>query len=254
MKRPSLLALLEADATLPLAEYLLELHSRETQRVTAMWVFEHEHWSLAPGAVVVGTDEVGRGPLAGPLGAAAVAFREPCHIPGLNDSKKLSPRERELIAVEVRRKAMAWSLGCVSVDAISDGNLHYLSLGAMQQAITGLKLEPTMVLVDGCHRMPGVPWSQQPIVKGDSLSASIAAASIIAKVARDEMMDHLHRQYPHYGWASNRGYGTAEHLEALTRLGPTPAHRRNFRPVRESLEGHPGKEPSGGAGSLLENP
>ena len=240
--RASLLALLEAwspEGGQPAAlldAHLHDLHKRELARVTGMWVYESEHWREEPESWVVGTDEVGRGPLAGPLVAAAVAFRGPCHIPGLNDSKKLSARERELIAVQVQAKASAWAIGCISVDAISAGNLHFLSLGAMRQAIAGLNVEPRIVFVDGRHKVPEAPWAQRAVIKGDSLCASIAAASIIAKVARDAMMDQLHLQHPEYGWCSNRGYGTADHMEALERLGPTQAHRRNFKPVREALE------------------
>jgi ribonuclease HII len=238
LPRGTLLNLLQNERGRPLSTSLRALARKEVGRVRKLWVHEREHWERLPGTLVVGTDEVGRGPLAGPLVAAAVAFREPCHIHGLNDSKKLGPRERELIADQVRRKALVCAIGIITVDEISKGNLHFLSLGAMLQAIRGLQLdsEPAMVFIDGCHRIPNCSWAQRAVIKGDSLCASIAAASIVAKVARDAIMDELHERHPGYGWSRNRGYSTPDHMEALSRLGPTAAHRRNFRPVREALE------------------
>jgi ribonuclease HII len=205
----------------------------ERKRLDNLWKHEQEAF---PGWVV-GTDEVGRGPMAGPLVAAAAAAQEAVFVPGLNDSKKLTGPERELLVQLIARSGIRVEVEIVSVDAISQGNLHHLSLGAMQAALRRLKVEPRLVLVDGKYPLAWPDLPQKPLIGGDHQSALIAAASIVAKVTRDKIMGQLAEQFPGYGWEQNVGYCTAEHRQALLSLGPTPHHRRNFAPVRACLPG-----------------
>ena len=204
---------------------------RERARVDRLWQHEQEAF---PGWVV-GTDEVGRGPMAGPMVAAAATAREAVFVPGLNDSKKLSSAERELLVELISRSGIRVELEIVSVDAISEGNLHHLSLGAMERALRRLQVKPGLVLVDGKYPLPKKGLHQRPLVGGDRQSALIAAASIVAKVTRDKIMRELAQAHPGYGWEQNVGYCTQDHQEALLRLGPTPHHRRNYRPVAALL-------------------
>ena len=207
--------------------------TKERNRLERLWQNEQEAF---PGWVV-GTDEVGRGPMAGPMVAAAAAAQEMVFVPGLNDSKKLTGEERELVMELILRSPIRVELEIVSVEAISQGNLHHLSLGAMQAALKRLKLKekPRLVLVDGKYPLPEAKLSQRPLIGGDRHSALIAAASIVAKVTRDRIMRDLAAQHPGYGWEQNVGYCTEEHREALVRLGPTLHHRRNYAPVRALL-------------------
>lgn len=205
--------------------------AKERTRLDQLW--EHEHGGF-PGWVV-GTDEVGRGPMAGPLVAAAATAQGPVFIPGLNDSKKLSPDEREVLVELIRASNIRVEVEVVSVDVISEGNLHHLSLGAMQAALKRLKVKPKLVLVDGKYPLPDKKLKQRAIIGGDRNSALIAAASIVAKVTRDRIMKDLARQFPGYGWEQNVGYCTCDHQEALRRLGPTPHHRRNYAPVKAQM-------------------
>lgn len=202
--------------------------AQERRRLDNLW--EHEQGGF-PGWVV-GTDEVGRGPMAGPLVAAAATAEGPVFIPGLNDSKKLSPEEREVLVELIRASNIRVEVEVVSVDVISEGNLHHLSLGAMQAALKRLKIKPRLVLVDGKYPLPDKKLRQRALIGGDRNSALIAAASIVAKVTRDRIMKDLARQFPGYGWEQNVGYCTGDHREALRRLGPTPHHRRNYAPVK----------------------
>lgn len=183
---------------------------------------------------VAGVDEAGRGPLAGPVAAAAVILPDECALPGLNDSKKLTPQKRELLAAQIKEQAVAWSVALADVEEIYRHNIHQASQIAMCRAVTQLKLKPAGVLVDG-FRIGRLSIPQKPIIGGDALSASIAAASILAKVERDCLMEEYHEMYPVYGFQRHKGYGTAEHLQALTRWGPCPIHRTGFRPVLEIL-------------------
>ena len=181
--------------------------------------------------VIAGVDEVGRGALAGPVVAAAVIldFRD---IPeGINDSKKLSSRQRERLAEEIQTRALAFALGAVDNTEIDRINILKASLQAMGAAVKLLQPQPAYVLIDGNQTIPHLLCPQRSIVKGDSLSASIAAASIIAKVARDQMMKDYDRDFPGYGFASHVGYGTRHHQAAITRLGPSPIHRLSFHGV-----------------------
>lgn len=187
-------------------------------------------------ALHAGVDEVGRGPLAGPVVAAAVVL-DPAHpIAGLADSKKLSEKRREQLAEEIREQALAWSLGRAEVEEIDAINILQASLLAMQRAVAGLQVAPELVLVDG-NRCPELAYPSQAVVKGDSLVPAISAASIIAKVSRDREMCELDSEFPGYGLASHKGYPSKKHLEALSDLGVTPVHRRSYAPVRRLLDG-----------------
>lgn len=185
---------------------------------------------------LAGVDEVGRGPLAGPVVAAAVILDPARPVEGLRDSKKLTERRREILAEEIRCKALAWSLGRAEVHEIDDINILQASLLAMQRAVAGLSLAPELVLVDG-NRCPALDYPSQAVVKGDSLVPAISAASIIAKVSRDREMVELDAEYPGYGLARHKGYPSKLHLEALRTLGVTPIHRHSYAPVRRLLDG-----------------
>lgn len=182
---------------------------------------------------VAGIDEVGRGPLAGPVYAAAVILN-PRKLPkGLDDSKAMSEAKREKAFDEIMRVAFAVGIGSASVAEIDDINILQATMLAMQRAVDQLNVKPVKVLVDG-NRVPSLPFPAQAIVKGDSKVLSIAAASIIAKVTRDRVMCDLDVAFPGYHWAQNKGYGTADHLEALSTFGPTVHHRVSFAPVAQS--------------------
>ncbi len=186
---------------------------------------------MAAGAhCVAGVDEVGVGPLAGPVVAAAVILPERPRLPGLDDSKRLSRAARERLAREIHAQALAIAVAEVSVEEIDRHNIYQASLLAMQQAVAALDPQPDHVLVDA-RTIPGISSKQTAIVGGDGLDASIAAASIVAKVHRDAIMARLDGEYPGYGFGRHMGYGTREHLRALRRLGATPVHRRSFAPV-----------------------
>ncbi len=186
-------------------------------------------WDL-PG-LVAGVDEAGRGPLAGPVVAAAVILDELAPVKGLADSKVLSPRRRELLFDQIRARALCCSIASASVEEIDRLNILQATLLAMRRAVEGLRLLPHRVVVDG-NRAPVLPMTVAAIVKGDAKVAAISAASILAKVQRDRWCADLHEQFPHYGFANHKGYPTAEHLAALQRHGPCSAHRRSFAPVR----------------------
>lgn len=183
---------------------------------------------------VAGVDEAGRGPLAGPVVAAAVILPDGISLTDLNDSKKLTAAKREILEEQIKKTALAWSVGVSSVAEIFKENIHRAGLKAMLRAVLGLELKPVHVLVDG-FKIDLLECPQTPIIEGDGLSASIAAASIIAKVTRDRMMDSYHELYPQYGFNRHKGYGTPEHLAALARFGPCPIHRAGYRPVQECL-------------------
>ncbi len=186
-------------------------------------------WDL-PG-LVAGVDEAGRGPLAGPVVAAAVILDELAPVTGLADSKVLSPRRRELLFDQIRARALCCSIASASVEEIDRLNILQATLLAMRRAVEGLRLLPHRVVVDG-NRVPLLPMTVAAIVKGDAKVAAISAASILAKVQRDRWCADLHQQFPHYGFATHKGYPTAGHLAALQRHGPCSAHRRSFAPVR----------------------
>ncbi len=178
-------------------------------------------------SLIAGVDEVGRGPLAGPVAAAAVILPPNCGILGIDDSKRLSPRQRERLAQEIRSRALCWSVGWCDSERIDRVNILQATLEAMRLALRGLSVRPEHVLVDALT-LPDLGIPQTAIVRGDSLSESIAAASILAKVARDEKMQEYHRLYPGYAFDRNKGYGTRTHFEGLDQLGLCPIHRRSF--------------------------
>ena len=182
--------------------------------------------------IVCGLDEVGRGPLAGPVVAAAVVLDPARPIDGLADSKTLTPARREALAAEIRAHALAWALGRAEVEEIDRINILQASLAAMRRAVEALPIEVEHALVDGNRIPDGLPCSAEAIVGGDGREPAIAAASIIAKVSRDQEMVALDRRYPGYGFASHKGYPTRAHLEALRTLGACPIHRRSFAPVK----------------------
>ena len=183
-----------------------------------------------PGTLIAGVDEAGRGPLAGPVVAAAVIFAKGKIPKGLNDSKQLDAETREELFGEITFRAIAVGVGEASVDEIDLINIRQATHIAMARAVRALAFAPHFALVDG-NDAPALPCPCDTIIEGDAKSVSIAAASIIAKVTRDRMMAALHDAHPHYGWSRNKGYGTPEHLSALTRHGATPHHRRSFAPV-----------------------
>lgn len=184
---------------------------------------------------LAGVDEAGRGPLAGPVVAAAVILHPQRPITGLADSKSLNGKRREALDARIRSEALAWSLGRAEVEEIDTLNILQATLLAMQRAVAGLSVLPQYVLVDG-NRCPRLACPAQAVVRGDQSVPEICAASIIAKVARDREMIELEARYPGYGFAVHKGYGTALHLEALRKHGPTAVHRRSFAPVRVELE------------------
>ncbi|MHB8915056.1 MAG: ribonuclease HII [Thiobacillus sp.] len=182
-----------------------------------------------------GVDEAGRGPLAGPVVAAAVMLNPKRRIQGLRDSKKLTPAAREGLAIEIREYALAWCVAEASVAEIDQINILHATMLAMQRAVAGLSLPPDDVWVDG-NRCPNWSWRSRAVIQGDDKVAAIAAASILAKTARDDLMRRLHDDYPAYGFAQHKGYGTAEHLAALKSHGPCLHHRREFAPVKLALD------------------
>lgn len=190
--------------------------------------------SRVPASRLAGVDEVGRGPLAGNVVAAAVILDPRRPIDGLRDSKKLTPRRREQLAGEIRECAVAVSLGRATVAEIDRLNILQASLLAMHRAVLALNPQPLYVLVDG-NRLPDWDYAAEPIIRGDTSVAAIAAASIIAKVQRDAELEALDRDYPGYGFAQHKGYPTPAHLAALAALGVTPVHRRSFAPVKNLL-------------------
>ncbi len=185
--------------------------------------------------VVAGIDEAGGGPLAGPVVAAAVVLPRDYQNGAIRDSKQLTARSREKLYEIITRDALSVGLGVTEPSVIDRVNILQATLLAMQEAVSALSLQPDHLLVDGLHRLE-TPISQETIVRGDSLSLSIAAASIIAKVSRDRIMEIYHHQFPQYNFIRNRGYGTREHLEAIRRHGLCKIHRRSFRVVKESLD------------------
>lgn len=189
-------------------------------------------------SAIAGVDEAGRGPLFGPVYAAAVILDPARPIEGLRDSKQLSPARREQLAVQIRERALAWQVAWADVEEIDALNILGATLLAMRRAVIGLAVRPTLVQVDG-NRLPQLADCcdhAEAIVKGDSKVAAISAASILAKQARDALMPELERAYPGYQLTVHKGYPTPDHLAALVRLGPSPQHRRSFGPVREVID------------------
>ena len=184
---------------------------------------------------VCGVDEAGRGPWAGPVAAAAVILKPGARLQGLDDSKKLNFDTRERLEAQIKVKAVAWSVAFASVEEIAELNILHATGLAMCRAVEALEIEPAFALVDGTYPF-NLPCEIRTVVGGDGLSASIAAASILAKQARDRVMVELDAEWPGYGFASHKGYHAPAHVEALKRLGPCPAHRSGFAPIRALLE------------------
>jgi len=205
----------------------------EGQRLRKLLRYERDLWTIGV-LRVAGVDEAGMSPLAGPVAAAAVVFAPGSRIPGIDDSKKLDATARDRLALEIKETAPAWSIGFAEVEEIDRVNIYWAGLLAMRRAIEGLSIAPEHVLLDA-RRLKELPIPQQAIVRGDCKSLTIAAASILAKTARDALMCKLDAQYPGYGFSKHKGYPVREHLAALGRLGASPIHRRSFAPVRMAL-------------------
>lgn len=225
--RPGAKAILDAVARLRFA------HRSEGQRIRKLLKFEGALWSAGV-LHVAGVDEAGMSPIAGPVSAAAVLFAPGTRIPGIDDSKKLDAVVRDQLAAEIKATAVAWSVGFAEVEEIDSINIYWAGLLAMRRAVEGLLQRPQHLLIDA-RWLKDLAIPQQAIVKGDSKSLSIAAASILAKTARDALMRELDALHPGYGFCKHKGYPVREHIAALRRLGASPVHRRSFAPVRSVL-------------------
>jgi len=202
------------------------LNEKEITRLDKMLEYERELYSKGY-EYICGIDEAGRGPLCGPVVAAAVILKKDDHIEGVNDSKKLTEKKREVLFEEIKERAVAYSVGIVDEQTIDEINILEATRLAMKKAVEGLQVKAEYALVDAEKKVPiDIPYT--PIVKGDALSESIAAASIIAKVTRDHMIMELDKEYPEYNFAKNKGYGTKEHTEAIKKYGLCKIHRRSF--------------------------
>ena len=212
---------------------LLKDEEKENSRLRRLYL--HEEQCYRQGAeLVAGLDEAGRGPLAGPVVASAVVLPPYTLLNGLNDSKLVNPARREVLFGQIKAGAIGVGIGVVDAQLIDKHNILEATKIAMKQAIKNLGVTPDFLLIDAV-KLDGLSMPQSNIIKGDRVSASIAAASIIAKVHRDRLMLDLHEQFPQYGFDKHKGYGTKEHLQALAKYGPCPFHRRSFAPVREAL-------------------
>ncbi len=217
-----------------LAAYMrrMEKENKEIARVEAMYACESELYKKGI-QYIAGIDEVGRGPLAGPVTVAAVILKPHWFAWGLNDSKKVTPKHREVLAEKIQKEAAAVSIVSLPAEEIDALNIYEATMTAMYEAVKRLPIRPEAVIVDAMPLHFSVPTLS--LVHGDARSASVAAASIAAKVHRDHLMDEYDRTYPEYGLAKNKGYGTAEHIAAIERFGITPIHRKSFDPVRSML-------------------
>jgi ribonuclease HII len=185
---------------------------------------------------VCGVDEAGRGPWAGPVCAGAVILKDPCRIGGLDDSKALSAKHREALEIKIKARAVAWGVGFASVEEIAALNILHATGLAMRRAVAAMAVQPAFALIDGNYRFP-MPCPIKTVVKGDAISCSIAAASILAKTARDRLMHEMDETYPGYGFAGHKGYRAPIHARALLELGPCEIHRLGWAPVRLALMG-----------------
>lgn len=210
-----------------------ERQQQERQRVAQMYSYERQFWAKGL-EVVAGVDEAGRGPLAGPVSVAAVILPHDLYLPKINDSKKLSAKVRDELYDEIMAKAVAVKTALIDAKTIDRVNIYQATINGMYESIFGLAKEPQAVLIDAV-KLDNLPMVSESIIKGDAKSASIAAASIIAKVNRDRLMDEYDKEYPQYGFAQHKGYGTAQHIEALQKYGPCPLHRLSFEPIRSMV-------------------
>lgn len=205
------------------------MNNKNTGSLENLSLFDYE------GELICGVDEAGRGPLAGPVTAAAVIL-DPAHpIEGLKDSKKLSEAQRDLLAEQIKKHALAWSIAESSVEEIDTLNILQATMLAMRRAVEGLKITPSLALIDG-NRCPVMPIRSEAIVKGDDKVAAISAASILAKTARDHLLAELHRVYPQYALDQHKGYPTALHLARLKEFGVSAIHRKSYAPVKALLK------------------
>ncbi|GAC1411027.1 MAG: ribonuclease HII [Candidatus Velthaea sp.] len=223
------------------ARKLRNARERERRRLERL----HRYEKLARGqgyTFIGGIDEVGRGPLAGPVVAACVVTSGPLMLKGLNDSKQVKPEVRAQLAIAIREQCVAWAIGEASVAEIDRLNIYWASILAMERALAALARAPEYLITDAV-RIKSYAGPQEPVIKGDAKCATVAAASIIAKVHRDGLLVELDRQYPQYGFADHKGYATQQHIDALGTHGPCDQHRRGFWRVREALMSLPGLEP-----------
>ena len=202
----------------------LEKYKIEVERIYAMQEYERTYSEYA---VIAGMDEVGRGPLAGPVVTCAIILPKNSKLLYVNDSKKLSEKMREELFPQIIKECISYGIGIVSPERIDEINILNATYEAMRESIANLSVKPDLLLNDAVT-VPGIDIKQVPIIKGDAKCLSIAAASIVAKVTRDHMMEEYDTMYPGYGFAGNKGYGSAEHIKALRKLGPTPIHRKSF--------------------------
>lgn len=210
----------------------------EEQRIETLKKYEYSAYQQGY-QYIAGVDEVGRGPLAGPVAAAAVILPRNFYLAGVNDSKALSEKKRQSLVGQIKNEALAWSVAVISPAYIDRENILNATREAMRMAVAALRPEPDYLLIDAV-KIPDIKTKQLPIIKGDALSISIACASIIAKVERDEMMKSYDLLYPNYGFARHKGYATREHRLALQQFGPCPIHRRSFEPIKSSVGGSHG--------------
>jgi len=242
----ALIEALEADSRRGARELAARLRARaranraEGQRLRRLLQYESELWAQGFN-LIAGVDEAGVAPLAGPVVAGAVVLARGYKLRELDDSKRLDEPTRDRLAQKIKTDAVAWAVGVAEVEEIEVLNIYHAGLLAMRRAVEGLTIPPDFILVDA-RKIPDCPAPQRGVIHGDALSASIAAASIIAKTTRDAMMVELDTQYPGYGLAEHKGYPTPRHFEALRRLGASPIHRRGYGPVREVLGLEPVQE------------
>lgn len=203
------------------------MKEKDTERIIKMREFEESVYNRGI-AVFAGVDEAGRGPLAGDVYAAAVILKRGELIEGLNDSKKLSPKKRDALFDMIKEKALSWSVGTASVAEIEETDILSANFLAMRRAVSGLSITPELIIVDGNLKIRGFEDRCEALVKGDSISESIAAASILAKVSRDRYMVKMAEEYPEYEFEKHKGYGTARHIELIKKYGPSPIHRLSF--------------------------
>lgn len=216
------------------SSYMKRLEKEGQERLRVESLYETETGFYQKGKkLVCGIDEVGRGPLAGPVTVAAVILKPHWFVSGLNDSKKVTPKHREEIAAKIKQEALAYSIVSLPPEEIDAYNIYEATMIAMCKAVEGLSVRPEAVIVDAMPLHFRVPTVS--LIHGDARSASVAAASILAKVHRDALMDEYDRVYPGYSFAQNKGYGTAEHIRALHTLGITPIHRKSFEPIKSML-------------------
>ncbi len=202
----------------------MEDWKKERDRLGRMYSYERQVWAMGY-RLVAGVDEAGRGPLAGPVVAAAVVLPGEVYLPGLDDCKRLSPKKRQELYDRIKETAVGVGIGMVDPEGIDESNVLMATYKAMVKAVQNLPVGPDYLLIDSLH-LPGVTQPQSPVVGGDTLSASIAAASIVSKITRDNYMIEMDRLHPEYGFANHKGYGTAEHRAALEKYGPCPIHRK----------------------------